>query len=280
MSSPVPFEPVAADDFWSPLRRLTPSRIGLGRSGDGVRTSDVLQFQAAHARARDAVQVPLNVSAVLDELRELGLGEPVTVASRAKDRAEYLRRPDLGRQPANLDAVPTGQFDVGFVLADGLSTRAVANHGVALVRALMDVFDGRYSFAPPVVATQARVAIGDPIGARLGVQTVLVLVGERPGLSVSDSLGVYLTHQPRVGRTDAERNCVSNIHPHGLSYPQAAGIVAALVAGARQLGESGVRLKDDSRTPNSFQPAPAEVAQPGRRSEVDESSNESAASEG
>jgi ethanolamine ammonia-lyase small subunit len=236
-----------ADEFWAPLRRLTPSRIGLGRRGDGVRTADVLEFQAAHARARDAVHVPLDVPALRAQLRELGLGEPGVVASLAKDRAEYLRRPDLGRQPSSLDSIPTGSSDVGFVLADGLSGRAVAHHGAALVSALVDAFGGRYSLAPPVIATQARVAIGDPIGERLGVGTVLVLVGERPGLSVSDSLGVYLTHQPRVGRNDAERNCVSNIHPHGLGYPQAAAILTALIGGARRLGASGVNLKDDSR---------------------------------
>lgn len=236
-----------ADDFWSPLRRLTPSRIGLGRIGDGVRTSDVLAFQAAHARARDAVHVPLDVDALREQLRALGLGEPSVVASQANGRAEYLRRPDLGRRPASLDAVPTGSFDVGFVLVDGLSGLAVAHHGAALVSALIERFDGRYSLAPPVIATQGRVAIGDPIGERLGVEVVLVLVGERPGLSVSDSLGVYLTHRPRPGRLDSERNCVSNIHAHGLGYPQAAAIVAALVDGARQLGASGVHLKDESR---------------------------------
>lgn len=240
--------PLPADDSWSRLRHATPARIGLGRVGDGVRTKDLLEFGAAHARARDAVHVPLDVQALSSQLRRLGIGEPSTVASLASDRIEYLRRPDLGRQPRNLDAVARGSSDVGIVLADGLSPRAVADHAAPLVSALVDCFEGRYSISPPVIVTQARVAIGDHIGERLGVDTVLVLIGERPGLSVSDSLGVYLTHRPRPGRLDAERNCISNIHARGgLSYAQAAAVITSLVEGARRLDASGVRLKDESR---------------------------------
>jgi ethanolamine ammonia-lyase small subunit len=255
------------EDFWSRLRALTPARIGLGRAGDGVRTRDVLTFEAAHARARDAVHVPLDVDGLSAQLRDLNLGEPTTVTSQAADRAEYLRRPDLGRRPSDLGALDQGSWDIGLVLADGLSAQATIAHGAALVRALLERFRGGYSVAPPVIATQARVAIGDHIGAWLGVDTVLVLIGERPGLTVSDSLGVYLTHRPRPGRLDSERNCVSNIHPRGgLDYADAAAIVHTLVDGARRLGASGVGLKDQSRTIGAVGTAGAslEGAAPGR----------------
>ena len=179
--------------------------------------------------------------------RSLGLGPVPHVASRARDRGEYLRRPDLGRVPADVSTLPDTGADIGIVVADGLSAQAVTRHAVPLVTALLAAFDGRYRIAPAVVATQARVAIGDHIGWALGVSTVLVLIGERPGLSVSDSLGIYLTHRPAPGRTDADRNCISNIHGTGLGYAEAAAVCAALVDGARRLGRSGVELKDTSR---------------------------------
>jgi ethanolamine ammonia-lyase small subunit len=228
-------------DFWSPLRAVTRSRIGLGRSGDTTSVHEVLQARIAHAMARDAVWQPLDVEALRIELPDL-----VEVPSRATDRSSYLRRPDLGRVPHSLDAVPSGPFDIGLVIADGLSTRAVNEHAAAMVDALSQVFAGRLTMSPPVVATLARVAIGDHLAAAMQASTVLVLIGERPGLSVADSLGIYLTHRPRPGCRDSERNCISNIHGHGLSYAQAARTVAVLVDGARQLGESGVRLKDTS----------------------------------
>ena len=210
-------------------------------------TARVLEFRLAHAIARDAVHDPLDVDALLGELLP-SLGQPVVVTSRAADRAEYLRRPDLGRLPADLSAVPPTGADVGFVLADGLSARALQTHGPALLAALVEALPPTLTLAPPVIATQARVGLGDHIGAALGVQTVLVLIGERPGLSVADSLGIYLTHQPRPGRADSDRNCVSNVHaPGGLPYEVAARVVSGLIAGARQLGRSGVTLKDTSR---------------------------------
>ncbi|WP_293782104.1 ethanolamine ammonia-lyase subunit EutC [uncultured Aeromicrobium sp.] len=234
--------------MWERLRTVTQARIGQDRVGDTVSTAEVLRFRAAHALARDAVRAPLDVAPLIRGIDGLGIGPPVLVASQARNRDEYLRRPDLGRQPSDLLAVPEGVgADVGIVVADGLSTTAVARHAVPMLAALRDVFAGRLTLAPVVVATNARVALGDHVGARLGVATLVVLVGERPGLSVSDSLGVYLTHRPRPGRRDAERNCISNIHPpEGLGYAAAARTVAALVDGARLLGESGVRLKDSS----------------------------------
>lgn len=237
---------VAAQNIWDTLRRSTQSRIGLGRSGDALPTMRVLEFGTAHAAARDAVHTPLDAQALAGRIDGLGLGAPLLVTSRATDRSEYLRRPDLGRAPADgaLDVLPGSGGDIGIVLADGLSPRALDDHGVPLLQALHRRLRG-YAIAPLVVATQARVALGDHIGAALGVDTVLVLIGERPGLSVADSVGIYLTHNPVVGCTDAQRNCVSNIHPpEGLGYDQAAQVVAALVAGARQIGRSGVDLKD------------------------------------
>ncbi|AYF76924.1 ethanolamine ammonia-lyase subunit EutC [Nocardia yunnanensis] len=266
---------VAVQEFWDGLRRTTQARIGLGRAGDALPTRDVLEIRAAHAAARDAVHTPLDVAALAAEAAALGLGDPIHVRSLAGDRSEYLRRPDLGRLPGAVTpcaparpepvpatrartiwsgadtaagaSVPHSGADVGFVLADGLSPRALADHGVPMLAALAAAMGERYTLAPPVIATQARVALGDHIGAALGVTTVLVLIGERPGLSVADSLGIYLTHRPRPGRTDAERNCISNIHPpEGLTYARAAQIATGLLDGARRLGRSGVELKDTS----------------------------------
>ncbi|HEX2286634.1 MAG TPA: ethanolamine ammonia-lyase subunit EutC [Mycobacterium sp.] len=238
----------AAQAFWDRLRSTTQSRIGLGRAGNALPTTRVLEFNVAHAAARDAVHIPLDVPAFAARIAAVGLGEPALVASLATTRSEYLRRPDRGRLPASIEAVPAGAADIGVVLADGLSPRALVDHGVGLLAALKMTLGERYSIAPPVIATQARVALGDHIGERMGVQTLIVIIGERPGLSVANSLGIYLTHRPRPGRSDADRNCISNIHPpEGLGYGDAARVVDGLVAGARRLGRSGVELKDTSR---------------------------------
>lgn len=235
-------------DLWDGLRLRTAARIGLGRTGDSLPTSRVLEFAAAHAAARDAVHQPLDVGGLAAAVAEVGLGEPIVVTSKASDRSEYLRRPDLGRTPDDLTAVSGVGADIGFVLADGLSPIALSEHGVGLLSALKDVLAPRYSLAPPVIATQARVALGDHIGAAQRVGTLIVIIGERPGLSVADSVGIYLTHLPKPGRADSMRNCISNIHPPGgLGYTDAARVCAALVDGARKLGRSGVDLKDNSR---------------------------------
>jgi ethanolamine ammonia-lyase small subunit len=235
----------ADNDIWVPLRATTQARIGLGRAGNSLPTRRVLEFQAAHAAARDAVHEPLDDGCLVKQLQGIGIDKPLRVCSRATSRSEYLRRPDLGRSPADLSSLPNTKADIGFVLADGLSPRALTDHATGMVEALVREFDGRYRIAPVVIATQARVALGDHIGHTLGVTTVLVLIGERPGLSVADSLGIYLTHRPQPGLSDADRNCISNIHPpDGLDYRTAAAIAAALVAGARTLGRSGIALKD------------------------------------
>jgi len=235
-------------DVWALLQQATQARIGLGRAGNSLPTQRVLEFQAAHAAARDAVHDPLEIDTLTEQIRNLGIDAPLRVQSRATSRSEYLRRPDLGRSPADLSALPKTGADIGIVLADGLSPRALTDHAAGLVDALVREFDDRYRIAPLVIATEARVALGDHIGHALGVQTLLVIIGERPGLSVADSLGIYLTHLPSPGLTDADRNCISNIHPpDGLDYQTAAAIAGALVAGARKLGRSGVSLKDTSR---------------------------------
>lgn len=238
-----------SDEFWTALRRTTPARIGIGRAGNGAPTRSVLEAGAAHALARDAVHLPLDVPALVDRLADLDLGPPVVVASAAPDRTTYLTRPDLGRRPAADATLPRGDgpVDVAIVLADGLSARAVEAHAVGLLGALLPLLPAGTTVASPVVATQARVALGDHVGASLGARLVLVLVGERPGLSASDSLGAYLTWAPVPGVADSARNCVSNIRPpHGLDHDTAARTIAALMEGARRLGATGVRLKDVS----------------------------------
>lgn len=235
--------------FWEPLRRVTPARIGLGRAGNSVPTAEVLSFGAAHAAARDAVHLPLDVEALVEALDALGLGTPTVVASAAADRATYLTRPDLGRVPGTDLELGPGEAEIAVVVADGLSAEAVAKHAVPLLEHLVPLLDSATTLAAPVVATQARVALGDHIGRALGARLVLVLIGERPGLSSSDSLGAYLTWDPRPGILDSARNCVSNIRPpHGLDHATAARTIASLVTGARALGATGVALKDGSFT--------------------------------
>jgi ethanolamine ammonia-lyase small subunit len=234
---------VPAPDPWAALRNATRARVALGRAGDALPTARELEFRRAHAVARDAVHAPLQPDVVRAALPG---HEVLEVRSAAADRAEYLQRPDLGRLLAEGADLPSTGADLGIVVADGLSPRAVHEHAGGLVTALVARLDG-WSVAPVVVAHQGRVGLGDAIGAALGVRAVVVLIGERPGLSSADSLGAYLTWEPGPGRVDAERNCVSNVRPpHGLGYDQAAGTIAALLAGARELGASGVALKDEA----------------------------------
>lgn len=237
-------------DPWQALRRHTSARIAMGRSGDSLPTKAVLEFGLAHALARDAVHLPLDCAGLAEALTAAGLPH-LAVHSQAVDRSHYLRRPDLGRQlsPDSLAALattaPAAPPDLAFVIADGLSSLAVSRHALPVLKASLGLLPG-WSTAPVVIAEQARVALGDAIGAALRAGTVVVLIGERPGLSSPDSLGIYLTHRPRPGLTDADRNCISNIRPEGLSYAAAADKLVYLLNGARQLGCSGIDLKDDS----------------------------------
>ena len=227
------------------MRATTRARIGLGRTGDALPIKDVLEFQLAHARARDAVHTPLDTAAIARSIAPLS---SVAVWSKAVDRATYLRRPDLGRQLDPVCRVAlTGTGDVAFVIADGLSPVGVQLHAAPFLAACLGRLAGR-KVAPVVIATQARVALGDEIGACLGADLCVVLIGERPGLSVANSLGVYLTWQPRIGRRDSERNCISNIHADGLSYPASADMLAWLMTEARVRKLTGVGLRDDRAT--------------------------------
>ena len=243
--------PATQPDAWVGLRAFTPARIGLGRSGVSQPTGALLEFSLAHAQARDAVHTALDAASLAVELAFAGF-EPLHVQSQATDRAHYLRRPDLGRRldPSSrekLSAARPGVSaspDLVFVLADGLSALAITRHALPVLIAAREALQG-WSIGPVVIAEQSRVALGDEIGELLGARAVALLVGERPGLSSPDSLGIYLTWSPKVGRTDAERNCISNIRPDGLSYPQAAQTLAGLLQGARRLKGTGVRLKDE-----------------------------------
>lgn len=239
------------------LRRLTPARVGLGRAGVSLPTSALLEFTLDHARARDAVHAGFDTAAIVSGLDSLGL-QTLQVSSRAQSRKDYLRRPDLGRK---LDAASrellasgrAGPCDLAVLIGDGLSPSAVNAHAVELVRRLVAV-PGGIELGPVVVASGARVALGDEIGALLGARMVAMLIGERPGLSAPHSLGAYLTFAPRPGCTDAMRNCVSNIHSSGLSYDEAAFKIAWLVREGLARQVTGVALKDESGVQESLPP--------------------------
>jgi ethanolamine ammonia-lyase small subunit len=240
---------VALTDSWASLRRFTPARLALGRAGASLPTAEVLRFGWDHAQARDAVQRPLDLDALQRDITAVGLAT-LPVASRAPDRVTYLMRPDLGRRldgrsVSALKQRPAGGCDLVLVVADGLSALAVQSHAPVVLAQIVSLLPKDWRLAPVVIATQARVALGDDIGEQLGAALVAILIGERPGLSSPDSLGIYLTWQPRVGRTDAERNCISNVRPEGLSYAQAAHKLVWLCREARRLKLTGVALKDE-----------------------------------
>ncbi|HEX5737662.1 MAG TPA: ethanolamine ammonia-lyase subunit EutC [Hydrogenophaga sp.] len=262
MSGPPPVAtPTELPEGWDHLRRHTPARIALGRSGVSLPTRAVLDFGMAHALARDAIHLPLDVERLHAELQALGCGEPLQLHSQARDRSEYLLRPDLGRR---LDAPSVSLLDqyrnhpvpdLVLVLGDGLSAMGIQQHSVALVRAIMETLDASWQLGPLVLVRQARVAVADEVGERLGAAMVAMIVGERPGLSSPDSVGIYLTCAPRVGCSDAQRNCISNVRPSGQSVLTAARRLAWLAGEARRLGLTGVGLKDHSALPLTGLPA-------------------------
>jgi ethanolamine ammonia-lyase small subunit len=220
------------------LKAFTPARVDLGRAGHSIPTEELLRFQLDHARARDAVHAELDPGS-------LGLPHAL-LRSAAPDRATYLRRPDLGRV-LNDDSrakLARGPYDAAIVVVDGLSALAVERHVPPLLEELTPGLSS-LALAPLTLVLQGRVAIGDEIGELLGARLVLVLIGERPGLSSPDSLGAYITWDPRPGRTDAERNCISNIRAEGLSYPAAAQTVLMLIRAAQSRRLTGVDLKLD-----------------------------------
>lgn len=259
-----PLSPVTANP-WSVLRQFTDARIALGRSGVSLPTTAHLAFQLAHARARDAVHRSLDVPRLADALAAAWPDAPppcVLLHSAAIDRNHYLQRPDLGRRldaaslevlsqlylPASADATLSDRpYDVAFVVADGLSALAVEQNAAPFLRALYRRMGQEgWRVAPLCMAQQSRVAIGDEIGQALGAKAVVVLIGERPGLSSPDSMGLYLTWMPRLGLTDASRNCISNVRPAGLAYEDAAFKLHYLLTQARQRQISGVELKDET----------------------------------
>lgn len=236
--------PNPSPDPWARFRQSTRARIGLGRAGDGLPTAALLEFQLAHARARDAVHSAVDFARLAGQIAPHPV---VQVHSAAPDRATYLRRPDLGRRldGASGAALPKGDWDIAFVIADGLSAAAVEAHAAPLLHACLDRLGG-LRVAPAVLASQARVALGDEVGFRLGARLVAVLIGERPGLTAADSLGAYLTWDPKPGRMDSERNCLSNIHGDGLSVAVAADKLCWLATEAARLKLTGVGLKEDA----------------------------------
>lgn len=237
----------------SGLRRLgafTPARVGLARTGASIGTGAQLEFQLDHALARDAVHARLDVAGLLAGVSRLGLegiGLRSAVEAGPGERQAYLRRPDLGRRLSaesgaglKCDSLPP---DLIFVIADGLSALAVERHALPLLEAVKALLEpAAWRVGTVCVVSQGRVAVGDEIGERLGARAVVMLIGERPGLSAADSLGVYITWEPRVGKTDAERNCISNVRAEGLGYSEAARRIVAVLTEAKRLGVTGVAL--------------------------------------
>ncbi|GGG72140.1 ethanolamine ammonia-lyase subunit EutC [Edaphobacter dinghuensis] len=239
----------APPDPWQTLSRFTEAHVGLGRVGSSLPTEVLLSFSMAHARAKDVIYAPFQADVLTLELTDAGFLSR-KVWSQARNRTEYLHRPDLGRRLAaecieNLHPLSHSARRLTIVIADGLSSLAAKEHSLVLLKILQPQLV-EWELDEIMLATQARVALGDEIGAIRGAEAVVILIGERPGLTAVDSLGAYLTYKPYVGRSDAERNCISNIRLSGLSYEEAAFRLVYLLREARALGNTGVRLKDDS----------------------------------
>ncbi|HZP79415.1 MAG TPA: ethanolamine ammonia-lyase subunit EutC [Pseudolabrys sp.] len=240
-----------AADPWSRMRQFTAARIGLPRAGASLATPPLLEFRLAHARARDAVREMLDEARLAEELKPLGL-PLLPLASAVKDRMQYLMRPDLGRalDEASVETLrkqARESYDIAFVVTDGLSARAVQSHATPLLAQVVSVLrKENWRLAPLSIVRQGRVAIGDAVASGLGAPSAAVLIGERPGLSSPDSLGVYLTWAPGPASTDADRNCISNIRPDGMPAEEAAFKLLHLIRAMRARKISGVALKDDS----------------------------------
>jgi ethanolamine ammonia-lyase small subunit len=238
-------------DPWLGLRRFTQARIALGRAGHALPTPALLEFQLAHAEARDAVHFPWDIASFAGAVRGLG-EEALVLETPVADRSEYLRRPDFGRvlsdeSRARLGDVDAAGADVALIVTNGLSSTAVERHGIPLLQAIVNGYQSRQiSIAPVVLVANGRVALSDDIGSALNARVAVIVVGERPGLSAADSLGIYLTFAPRQGNIDADRNCISNIRPpEGLGYEAAAAKLLYLTGEALRRGISGVALKDE-----------------------------------
>jgi ethanolamine ammonia-lyase small subunit len=235
---------MTARDEWDAIRAFTPARVALGRAGNGLPTSRVLEFQLAHARARDAVHAPFEAAAIAEALD----APSVLLTTNARDRAAYLANPDLGRTLSGESRakLKRGTYDVALVIADGLSATGVHAHAAAFANMVLAAMP-KLKWAPDSIVTNGRVAVGDEIADAFGAHMVAVIIGERPGLSAADSLGVYLTFAPKPGGTkDAERNCISNVRPDGLALPDAMHRLVWLMTEARRLRLTGVGLKEDA----------------------------------
>jgi len=239
-------------DQWVSLRRFTQARIALGRAGHALPTQAVLDFQLAHALARDAVQLPWDIEACAEQLRSLG-AQTLVLETPVGSRSEYLRRPDLGRVLTEESLTrlskeaATGPFDVALIVTNGLSSTAIERHGLPLLREIFSAYrDRQFRVAPITLVANGRVALLDQVGYALAASLAVIMVGERPGLSAADSIGLYLGYAPQPGNTDAERNCISNIRPpEGLSYQEATAKLLDLTERAIRRGLSGVQLKDE-----------------------------------
>jgi ethanolamine ammonia-lyase small subunit len=237
-------------DTWVALRRFTQARIALGRAGHAVPTRELLDFQLAHAQARDAVHFPWDIDAFAGQLRDIG-EEVLILDTPVGSRSEYLRRPDLGRilteeSRTRLKNCTAGEADVALIVTNGLSSTAVEQHGMPLLQAIVNGYrTQQIRLAPISMVANGRVALSDDIGGIFAARVAVIVVGERPGLSAADSLGIYLTFAPKAGNTDAQRNCISNIRPpEGLGYEAAAAKLIYLTGEAMRRGISGVALKD------------------------------------
>ena len=247
--------PVDSQNPWLNLRTLTPARIALGRTGTSLPTSAQLDFQFAHAQARDAVHLAFDHQGIRAQLTERGR-ESLLLHSAASDRNSYLQRPDLGRRLDDISAqmlqdyaaAHPGGVDLAIVVADGLSALAVHRHTLPFLARLEEQIAAEgWSVSPVVLVEQGRVAVADEVAERLGAKMSVILIGERPGLSSPDSLGLYFTYNPKVGLTDAYRNCISNVRLEGLSYGMAAHRLIYLMREACRRQLSGVNLKDEAQ---------------------------------
>ncbi len=244
-------EQILQHDPWEELRQFTDARIALGRTGGGLPTKEYLRFSLDHARARDAIHEPFNPEWLKGRLESLGV-ESICLESAAIDRHTFLVRPDLGKRLSQksieyLNGYDYKGADICIVIGDGLSSKAVHKQSVPLLEELLPYFAKLHlTIAPIVLAKQSRVALGDDIAERMHCKCVIILIGERPGLTSPDSLGAYITYDTFRGRLESDRNCVSNIRPEGLSYQRAAFKIAWLVESAFSIGKSGISLKDNS----------------------------------
>ena len=246
------FNPSSHQDEWEKLKQFTDARIAIGRAGSSIPTRPMLEFQLAHAQAQDAVYQALDVTTLAEKIKSLGL-ETITVKSQAEDKQDYLKRPDLGRlldqnsvEALKQHSQQSAKFDVCIVVGDGLSALAIEENAFKLIQSLQpEIKQENWMIAPIVIATGSRVALGDQVCEILNAKMLIMLIGERPGLSSPDSLGIYYTFEAKSGDLDSKRNCISNVRPAGLSIPIATQRLMNLMRKSKNLGYSGVNLKDD-----------------------------------